>query len=136
MAAVVAVINYNGKVLVGKKKSDSGKFLSGQWHIPGGAINEGESDKEALVREMKEETSLDIIVGRYLGSSVTPTSGSEARWYECFSQAEDAVPGSDLEKLAWIDKDEVLYLLSLQVISKWPGEIIRYFTDSWDTSSH
>lgn len=127
MTAVVAIINYQNKILIGKKKSDSEKFLSGLWHIPGETIIWNETDERALKRGMKEETGLNITVGKYIGSSVTPTSKSEARWYECFSQTEDVNPRSDLEKLAWIDKEDVLFLLPLQSISLWPKEVREYF---------
>jgi 8-oxo-dGTP diphosphatase len=36
-------------------------------YLPGGHIEEGESAKEALIREMKEETSLDFKAGVTLG---------------------------------------------------------------------
>ncbi len=40
---------------------------AGLWSIPGGRIEPGETDAEALVREMLEETSLTVQVGRLLG---------------------------------------------------------------------
>jgi 8-oxo-dGTP pyrophosphatase MutT (NUDIX family) len=129
MTAVVAIINYQNKILIGKKKSDSEKFMKGLWHIPGETVKDGETDEEALKRGVKEETGLDITVGKYISSSITPTSKSEARWYECFCNTDKIIPGSDLEKLAWIDKEDVLYLLSLQVISLWPKEIMNYFSE-------
>ena len=33
------------------------------WMVPGGGIEEGETAAEAVVREMKEETGLDVTVG-------------------------------------------------------------------------
>ena len=101
--AVVGIINYKGdSVLVGKKKSDSKKFLAGEWHIPGGKVEYGETDEIALKREMKEETGLDIIVGDYLGSHKTPKSKSEARWYECISLTDNVIPGDDLEDAKFV----------------------------------
>lgn len=34
------------------------------WMVPGGGIEEGETAVETAVREMKEETNLDVEVGR------------------------------------------------------------------------
>ena len=36
------------------------------WVIPGGGIEPGESEEECVIREMKEETNLDVIVDRLL----------------------------------------------------------------------
>ncbi len=40
---------------------------AGTTYLPGGHIELGETGREALVREMKEETGLDVSVGRFLG---------------------------------------------------------------------
>ena len=36
------------------------------WSLPGGRVEAGESSREALVREMREEMGVDIVVGRLL----------------------------------------------------------------------
>ena len=51
----------DGKVLLCKAKGGSSTYL------PGGHIEFGETAAEALVREMKEESGLDVEVGRLLG---------------------------------------------------------------------
>ena len=51
----------DGKVLLCKAKGGKSTYL------PGGHIEFGETAAEALVREMKEETGLDVRVGRFLG---------------------------------------------------------------------
>jgi ADP-ribose pyrophosphatase YjhB (NUDIX family) len=127
MTAVVAIINYNGKILIGKKKSDSQKFLKGKWHIPGERVEEGESDQQALIRGMKAETGLDIKVGKYLCSSITPTSKTKARWYECFANTDNVTAGEDLEELKWIRKGNVLLECDKEAVLIFPKKIIHYF---------
>lgn len=125
--AVIAVINYQNKILIGKKKTSSKKFLRGEWHIPGETIEKGESDREALVRGMREEAGIEIKVGRYIGYHITPSSKKEARWYECFSETEKVVPGGDLEDLKWISKKDVLNFCRSKVNNLWPKEVKEYF---------
>ncbi|AHI06154.1 MutT/NUDIX family hydrolase /pyrophosphatase [Bdellovibrio bacteriovorus W] len=40
---------------------------AGQWEFPGGKVEEGEKEVEALVREIEEELSLQVTVGKLLG---------------------------------------------------------------------
>jgi 8-oxo-dGTP diphosphatase len=45
------------------------------WTFPAGEIEPGESASDAAVREVKEETALDVIIGRELGRRIHPRTG-------------------------------------------------------------
>lgn len=39
-----------------------------KWEFPGGKVNPGESEEECIIREIKEELSIDIVICRQLGN--------------------------------------------------------------------
>lgn len=49
-----AIIQHQGKILL-LQKSNKGKLI---WELPGGRIQKGETVKQALLREVEEETGL------------------------------------------------------------------------------
>jgi len=60
---VVAAIIFNSQNKILITKRPEGFHLAGLWEFPGGKIEDGEKEIDALVREIKEETALDINVG-------------------------------------------------------------------------
>jgi ADP-ribose pyrophosphatase YjhB (NUDIX family) len=47
----------------------------GQWSLPGGRIEAGESPEQAVVREVHEETGLQVVPGRLVGRVTIPGDG-------------------------------------------------------------
>lgn len=60
----------NGKILLLKRATDPFK---GCWHLVGGHVEENETLTEALKREFKEETDLDIEVGDIIDGRIETT---------------------------------------------------------------
>ncbi|MGC4780460.1 NUDIX domain-containing protein [Micromonospora zamorensis] len=60
-AAAAIVTDQHGRVLL-QRRSDSGN-----WSLPGGAMNVGETLQQCVVREVREETGLDVEVTGLLG---------------------------------------------------------------------
>jgi len=54
------IFSKDGKLFQGMKAREKGGVYSDCWHIPGGGVNEGENKEVALIREIKEETGIDI----------------------------------------------------------------------------
>ncbi len=66
-AIVVALITKEkGEVLLGKRNEPYLPELHEKWEFPGGHIDFGEDAETALVREVKEETGLDVKIIRLL----------------------------------------------------------------------
>lgn len=58
---VAALIRQDNKVLLTQRWPS--KHLGLIWEFPGGKVEEGESDKEALMRELKEELGVGVDIG-------------------------------------------------------------------------
>jgi ADP-ribose pyrophosphatase YjhB (NUDIX family) len=59
---VTGVVIEDGRILLLNQDTDTGR----SWSLPGGKVEEGEPLDVALVREMREETGLDVEPGRLL----------------------------------------------------------------------
>jgi mutator protein MutT len=57
IVGVGAIIVQDGKILLEKRKNAPGK---GQWSVPGGLVELGESIEETVLREVREETGLEV----------------------------------------------------------------------------
>jgi len=57
IVGIGAVIISDGKILLEKRRSEPGK---GKWSIPGGLVELGESIEQAVIREVREETALEV----------------------------------------------------------------------------
>ena len=54
----------DGRLLLVQRRNDPG---AGLWSVPGGRVEPGETDAQALVREMAEETGLTVEPGPLVG---------------------------------------------------------------------
>ncbi len=70
------IFNEKGEVLLQKRG------VSNKWGFPGGAIELGETPQMTAIREVKEETGLDVEVGKLIGiytdSNVEYSNGDKA----------------------------------------------------------
>lgn len=56
--SAAAIINQSGEILLAKRPA--GKAMAGLWEFPGGKIESDETPERALVRELKEELSIEV----------------------------------------------------------------------------
>ncbi len=57
IVGVGAVLVCNKRILLEKRKSEPGR---GKWSIPGGLVEIGEKAEQTVIREVKEETNLEV----------------------------------------------------------------------------
>jgi 8-oxo-dGTP diphosphatase len=104
---VVAVIVDAGRLLVIRRSQLV--VAPGAFCFPGGAIESGETETEALIREMQEELGVGIQPLRPIWQSVTPWNVHLA-WWLAEPQTADCVwqPNtSEVESFHWLTPAEI-----------------------------
>jgi 8-oxo-dGTP diphosphatase len=109
---VVAAIIINGEhILCLQRKESKYSYVSHKYEFPGGKIENGESKEQALLREIKEELELDILIEKEFitVNHVYPDFSLTMHSFICTSEKNDF---SLKEHVAfeWLKKDELSML--------------------------
>ena len=83
-------------------------MLANLWELPGGKIEKNESSIECLIREIKEETDLNIEVKQYIGNIDHQYSHFKinVKLYQCQYISGEAKPLSS-QQVKWINKKNI-----------------------------
>ena len=81
----------------------------GRWTLPGGRIEPGERAEQAVVREVLEETGLEVRVIREVGSIHLPAPDGGTYWIRDFLCALQSPTGSQLPR-AGDDADDAVFM--------------------------
>jgi 8-oxo-dGTP diphosphatase len=114
----VALVDPDGRVLIAKRPE--GKTLAGLWEFPGGKVESHERPEAALIRELREELTIDVeqsclapltfashayqdfhllmplYVCRRWKGIVTATEGQELQWVKPLKLRDYPMPPADL----------------------------------------
>lgn len=111
--ATKAFVAHQGKILILR---ESQKYLSGtnkgKFDVAGGRLRPGERFDEGLLREIKEETGLDVKIGKpfFAGEWRPVVEGKQLQivgvFFECFSETDKVVLGKDHDKFMWIRPED------------------------------
>jgi 8-oxo-dGTP diphosphatase len=99
-----------GRMLLILRGHDPGKGL---WSIPGGRIEPGETGEEAVVREVREETGLDVICGQLLGSVERPGRAGDVIVISDFTAivvGGELAAADDAADARWVTLDQLVAL--------------------------
>lgn len=98
------------------------------WLLPGGGREDGETEEECVLREVREETGLDVQIVKLVLDTPEPPGGSYRRHktYWCIPIAGEARPGYEPEpEVAAIYAIAAVRWLDLNDESTWGEEITR-----------
>lgn len=97
------VFDHDGRLLLVRRVNDPG---SGRWSVPGGRVEEGEHDHQAVRREVAEETGIDVQIVGYAGGVRRPApDGSvfDIHDYACRPTGGTPRAGDDADDVRWCD---------------------------------
>jgi 8-oxo-dGTP diphosphatase len=122
VVSVGAVIVDGDRVLLVKRGQEP---LKGRWSVPGGVVEVGETLEAALVREVREETGLEVDVAEVVEVldriSRDPDGRIEFHYviidYLCRCVGGSLACGTDADEAQWIDRANLAsYNLTAKVI--------------------
>lgn len=127
VVGVGAVIVEDGRVVLIRRKFEP---LAGQWSLPGGTLELGESLEAGVAREMHEETGLEVEVGPVVEVFDRILLDAEGRVryhfvlidYLCAPRGGALQAGSDVDAAVWADPSD---LSEYQLTAKAIGVIQR-----------
>jgi len=92
-------------VLAGRRTEPP--WLAGGWELPGGKVEPGESDHEALLREVAEELGVVVRIGERVGGD-WPLGPYVLRvWLATLVGDVEPRPLEQHDALAWVDVDDL-----------------------------
>jgi 8-oxo-dGTP diphosphatase len=107
---VVAAIIRNSKNQILITLRPKGYHLSGMWEFPGGKVENGETKELALLREIKEETNLDISVGTLFWQESVDYSKKRVHlfFYDCtLTRDEQQVKCHEIDDFRWVHRQQL-----------------------------
>ena len=112
IVGVGAVIERGGHVLIVRRRFEP---LAGRWSLPGGTLELGETLEQGVVREMREETGLEVMVGPVIEvfDRIMLDERRTVRYhfvlvdYLCHPMGGELQPGSDVDAAVFADPTEL-----------------------------
>ncbi|MPZ66058.1 MAG: NUDIX domain-containing protein [Pseudonocardiaceae bacterium] len=115
---VGAAVLSRGRLLAAQRSYP--EAVAGRWELPGGRVEAGETEQQALARECREELGIDVVPDGRLGPDVPLPGGGVLRVHVGVLAAPGASPRAlehravswvepdRLDELDWLDADRVL----------------------------
>ncbi len=111
--AVGAIVQHEGALLLVKRDREPARGL---WSLPGGRVQPGESLNEAVVREIREETGLEVSVDGLCGIAERIVHDDEGEvafhyvildFYATPHGSTELKPGDDASDARWVRVEDL-----------------------------
>ncbi len=103
---MAAVITAGGRVLACQRSSPP--EAAGKWEFPGGKVEPGETDQQALARECAEELGITVEVGGRVGPDVSLAHGRAVLRVYAVEVLDGGVPEAlEHSALRWLTVDQL-----------------------------
>ena len=125
--AAVVLVTVDGKLVMVRRGVEP---AVGRWAFPSGYVDQGEAVEDAAVREVKEETGLDVLISAFVGLYSRSGSPVVLAVYSADVVGGSLRPGGDARDAALFSPDELPTLPfphDEQIISDWRS--LRAATD-------
>ncbi len=101
------IVNKDDKILMVKRCKKEKDLL---WVFPGGKIEDGETSEQACVREVFEETGVNVSIIGLLGERVHPNTGVKIYYYLCQYESGEIriLDENEILEVAFKTKEEIL----------------------------
>jgi 8-oxo-dGTP diphosphatase len=112
IVGVGAIMLCDGKILLEKRKNDP---VKGKWSVPGGLVELGESVEQTVIREVKEETGLEVEKPEHIDvvDNIVRDEGGQIKYHFVIIDYVVKLKGgrlkaaSDAEELSWVALNDV-----------------------------
>ncbi|MGE5694684.1 MAG: (deoxy)nucleoside triphosphate pyrophosphohydrolase [Candidatus Sericytochromatia bacterium] len=102
--------------------------LAGRWELPGGKVAAGETDAEALARELAEELGIEVSVGQRLPGAVALSDTTTLRAFQVTQTCDGSARAHDHQAVRWIAATELDELDWVPADRIWIPELKRLLT--------
>ena len=127
------VLNSQNEILIMTRKTDD--FMGGIDELPSGNMDNGENIYQALIREIKEETNLDVAIDTRFREITTyspkPEVLKDVIYFIAISKSDDVIiQKSELKASKWLDIHEALGLVTYEDDKKILKKAIKYIENN------
>jgi NAD+ diphosphatase len=101
--AVIVAVSDGERLLLGRQPG----WPARRWSVVAGFVEPGEAPEQTVVREVHEETGVNVRACRYLGSQPWPFPGALMLGFEALADADAPQVDGELEEARWFTRQEV-----------------------------